>query len=96
MQLDIFNIDDFVKANKCPQVTNPIFFNFDGVPSVDSVMLALSCMGNVGVSFGLEYSFAQLPDMSKAVCSITMLVGRLEIFTYLAMLQASFWRENNW
>ena len=73
-----------------------IFFNFDGVPSVDSVMLALSCMGNVGVSFGLEYSFAQLPDMSKAVCSITMLVGRLEIFTYLAMLQASFWRENNW
>ena len=73
-----------------------IFFNFDGVPSVDSVMLALSCMGNVGVSFGLEYSFAQLPYMSKAVCSITMLVGRLEIFTYLAMLQASFWRENNW
>ena len=53
-------------------------------------------LGNVGVSFGLEYSFAQLPDMSKAVCSITMLVGRLEIFTYLAMLQASFWRENNW
>lgn len=37
MQLDIFNIDDFVKANKCPQVTNPIFFNFDGTPTADGL-----------------------------------------------------------
>ena len=37
VQLDIFNIDDFVKANKCPQVTNPIFFNFDGTPTADGL-----------------------------------------------------------
>jgi len=33
MQIDIFDIDLFVKINKCPQVTSPIFFNFDRTPT---------------------------------------------------------------
>lgn len=37
MKLDIFKIDDFVTANKCPEVTNPIFFNFDGSPTPDGL-----------------------------------------------------------
>ena len=37
MKLDLFNINDFVTANKCPEVTNPIFFNFDGSPTPDGL-----------------------------------------------------------
>ena len=73
------------------------FFNFDGLPVVDSIMLGLSCMGNMGVAFGAAYTFYDLPDMTKIVCCLCMVIGRLEIFTFLAMLQPGFWkRDSNW
>lgn len=37
MKLDIFNIDKFVEVNKCPEVTNPVFWNFDGTPTTDGL-----------------------------------------------------------
>lgn len=37
MKLDLFNIDEFVEANKCPEVTNPVFWNFDGTPTSDGL-----------------------------------------------------------
>jgi len=37
MKIDLFNIDEFVKQNNCPQVTNPVFFNFDKTPTVDGL-----------------------------------------------------------
>jgi hypothetical protein len=37
MKIDLFNIDEFVKTNKCPQVTNPIFFNYDKTPTSDGL-----------------------------------------------------------
>lgn len=73
------------------------FFNFDGLPVVDSIMLGLSCMGNMGVAFGAAYTFYDLPDVTKIVCCLCMVIGRLEIFTFLAMLQPGFWkRDSNW
>jgi len=38
MKIDLFNIDDFVRINKCPQISNPIFFNFDKTPTSDGLM----------------------------------------------------------
>jgi DNA-directed RNA polymerase beta' subunit len=37
MQLNIFNIDDFVKANHCLEVTNPVFFSADKNPTPDGL-----------------------------------------------------------
>lgn len=72
-------------------------FNFDGLPVVDSVLLGLSCMCNAGVAFGVAYTFYDLPDVTKLVCCLCMIIGRLEIFTFLAMLQPGFWKRNsNW
>lgn len=72
-------------------------FNFDGLPVVDSILLGLSCMGNAGVAFGAAYTFYDLPDVTKLVCCLCMIIGRLEIFTFLAMLQPGFWKRNsNW
>lgn len=72
-------------------------FNFDGLPVVDSIMLGLSCMGNAGVAFGVAYTFYDLPNVTKLVCCLCMIIGRLELFTFLAMLQPGFWKRNsNW
>lgn len=37
MKLDIMNIDKFVEANKCPKITNPIFFNYNTMPTDDGL-----------------------------------------------------------
>jgi hypothetical protein len=37
LKIDIFDVDDFVKANKCPQVINPVFFNYDKTPTSDGL-----------------------------------------------------------
>lgn len=37
MKLDLFNIDSFIKANHCQEVTSPIFFQYDGNPTPDGL-----------------------------------------------------------
>ena len=37
MKLDLFNINDFITANHCPEVTNPIFWGYDGNPTPDGL-----------------------------------------------------------
>jgi DNA-directed RNA polymerase beta' subunit len=37
VKIDLFNVDDFVKINQCPQVTNPVFFNYDKTPTSDGL-----------------------------------------------------------
>ena len=37
MKIDIFNIDDFIKANNCKEVTNPVFFDWSGQPTPDGL-----------------------------------------------------------
>ena len=37
MKLDLFNIDDFVRVNNCPQVTSPIFWNYDTTPNSEGL-----------------------------------------------------------
>lgn len=37
MQVDMFNINDFIAANHCKEVTSPIFFQYDGTPTVDGL-----------------------------------------------------------
>jgi DNA-directed RNA polymerase beta' subunit len=37
MKIDFFNIEEFIKANNCPQVSNPVHFNEDGTPTTDGI-----------------------------------------------------------
>ena len=37
MKIDLFNIDKFIEENHCPEITNPIFFNYDQTPTTDGL-----------------------------------------------------------
>ncbi len=69
-----------------------------GVDSTNAITITLSSLGNVGPSLGLEIgptmSWSQLPDAAKWLCSLMMLIGRLEIFTMLVIFTPAFWKEN--
>jgi trk system potassium uptake protein len=64
---------------------------------VTSFSAAATTMANVGPGIGDVIgptgNFASLTDQSKWVLCITMLLGRLEIFTLLLLLTPAFWRD---
>ena len=63
---------------------------------VEAVSVAVSTLGSVGPGFGLEgamSTYALLPPASKAFACIVMFLGRLEIFTVIALFTPEFWRR---
>ena len=64
---------------------------------VTSFSAAATTMANVGPGIGDVIgptgNFASLSDESKWVLCVTMLLGRLEIFTVLLLLTPAFWRS---
>lgn len=69
-----------------------------GVDNTNAITITLSCMGNVGptlgVAIGPTMSWSMLPDAAKWLCSLMMLIGRLEIFSVLVIFTSAFWKKN--
>lgn len=56
----------------------------------------ISAISNTGPGFGAagpSLNYATLPDASKWILSILMLIGRLEIYTILLMFTLDFWKD---
>ena len=74
-----------------------LIVSLDDVSFSVSFSAALTCLSNVGPGLqeiGPVGSFAGFSALSKAVLSVTMIVGRLEIFPILILLCPSSWRRN--
>ena len=70
--------------------------SLDGVGVETSLSAALTTISNVGPGFALigpTCNFAFLSVLSKAVLTITMLLGRLEIMPLLVLLFPSVWKK---
>jgi len=69
-----------------------------GIDNTNAITIALSCVGNVGPTLGTqigpEMSWSMLPDAVKWICSLLMLMGRLEIMTVLVLFTRAYWKEN--
>ena len=69
-----------------------------GIDNTNAITIAMSCIGNVGPTLGLEIgptmSWSMLPDFAKWICTVMMLFGRLEIFSVIVCLTPSFWTKN--
>ena len=68
----------------------------DGLLPFDAIAVAVTTIGNIGPAFGIvsaTSTYAPLSDFVKTILCVTMLLGRLEIFTLLILLRPSFWRR---
>lgn len=64
-----------------------------GVDIVTAFGSVAGCMNNMGVGLGeTAGNFAQLSDASTWVLSLSMIVGRLEVFPLLLIFLRDFWR----
>ena len=69
-----------------------------GIDTINSIVIALSCVSNIGPTLsndiGANITWSGMPDYTKWILSLLMLMGRLEIMTVLVLFTPSFWRDN--
>jgi len=66
-----------------------------GLDLLTATSAAASSLGNVGPGFGSigpVFNYMHLPPISKYICSLLMIIGRLEIYTFFILFTRSFWR----
>lgn len=68
-----------------------------GVDNTNAITITISTLSNVGPTLGIEIgptmSWSQLPCFAKWICSLLMLMGRLEIFSVLIIFTPTFWKD---
>jgi len=66
----------------------------DFITSISGAATSISNVGpGLGTTIGPNGSFSLLPDFSKWVLSIGMILGRLELFAILVLFLPSFWQK---
>ena len=69
-----------------------------GIDITNALTISFSLISNVGAgldtNMGPQMSWADLSCGIKWLCSVLMLVGRLEIIAVLVLFTRSFWKEN--
>ena len=72
------------------------FLSLSGLDFITSISAAATSISNVGPGLGNiigpNGNFSLLPDVSKWILSIAMILGRLELFAILVLFLPSFWR----
>ena len=70
------------------------FFNLDFLTAISAAASAISNVGpGLGSIIGPEGNYVSIPTPGKWILSITMLIGRLELFTFLVLLSGTFWKK---
>ncbi|MBL8473260.1 MAG: TrkH family potassium uptake protein [Rhodocyclaceae bacterium] len=67
-----------------------------GLDFTSSFSAVIACINNAGPGLnvvGPASNFASLTDFQTWVCTITMLLGRLEIFSMVVLFTPQFWRK---
>ena len=66
----------------------------DFVTSISGAATSISNVGpGLGSMIGPNSNFSSLPDVSKWILSVGMILGRLELFAILVLFLPSFWRN---
>lgn len=77
-----------------------VLISLSGTSLMESIGLIAACMSSVGPAFGIvgpTTTYSDLSDWARFISILAMILGRLEIFTLLAIMQPSFWRDKqNW
>ncbi len=72
-----------------------VILTFIEQDAVIGVSTAITTLGNVGPGFGSIVgpvgNFGSISDLSKLISILNMLIGRLEIIPFLALLHPDFW-----
>jgi len=70
-----------------------IMLMFTGLDQVSSFSATTATMNNLGPALGtVADNYSNLGDSAKWILSFSMLIGRLEVLTIIALFHKAFWR----
>ena len=77
-------------------ITATLLLLASGLDVISAFTAVVACLNNTGPGLGQvgpASNFQGLSDFQTWVCSITMLLGRLELFAVLVLFTPTFWRK---
>jgi trk system potassium uptake protein TrkH len=92
----VFAVLAFVVLYFATVVTLTFMLLASGLDFISSFSAIIACINNAGPGLGVvgpASNFQGLTDFQTWVCSLAMLLGRLEIFSVLVLLTPTFWRK---
>jgi trk system potassium uptake protein TrkH len=73
-----------------------LLMSASGMDILTGFSAVVACINNTGPGLNLvgpSSTFAVLSDFQTWLCSLAMLLGRLEILSFMALLTPAFWRR---
>lgn len=67
--------------------------DLDPITAISAVIASVNCVGPGMGGIGPAGNYATLTDFQLWVCTLGMLLGRLEILSFMALLTPAFWRH---
>jgi trk system potassium uptake protein TrkH len=67
-----------------------------GLDFITAFSAVVACLNNMGPGLGAvgpASTYAVLTDFQTWLCTVAMLLGRLELFTLLVVFTRAFWRK---
>ena len=86
----------FLAAYLLVLIAGALVVSWDNLGFQESFVASLTCIGNVGPGLGAlgpMSNFSALSFLSKLVLAMEMLMGRLELFPLLVLLNPATWRD---
>jgi trk system potassium uptake protein TrkH len=69
---------------------------FSGLDPISALSAIIACINNAGPGLnqvGPAGNYQSLSDFQTWICSVAMLLGRLEVFTLIVLFTPTFWRK---
>lgn len=92
----VFAVLAFFFAWLATLISVALLLTFSGLDVLTAFSAAVASLNNIGPGLnevGPSTTFAMLTNFQTWVCAVTMLLGRLELITVLAILTPAFWRK---
>ena len=92
----LLSIASFCAIYMITWLIGAVLLTLTGIDTETCLAASILSLGNIGIGFGKvgpAGNFSFFPDWSLWICSFEMLLGRLEIFTVLALFSRSFWKR---
>lgn len=84
----------FFSAYVAVFIITMLFLLMTGMDQVTAFSAVAACLNNLGPGLGdVGAHYGDISDAAKWVLCLTMLLGRLEIFTLLVLLTPAFWKR---
>ena len=93
---EVSSIMGFVLLYSFCFIVIAIALSFTNIDFLTAITASASMLANLGpsleISTGPLGNYSQVSDFAKLICSVAMLLGRLEIYALLVLITPRFWR----